>query len=72
MSEDAPVPGRGWYVLAGVIAFATVVAIGGITPENGATLIEAGADMLAVIEGVFAQSDIHAAAHRYAQLFQCM
>jgi len=49
-----------------------VVAIGGITPENGATLIEAGADMLAVIEGVFAQSDIHAAAHRYAQLFQCM
>ena len=46
-----------------------VVAIGGITPENGATLIEAGADMLAVIEGVFAQSDIHAAAHRYAQLF---
>ena len=48
-----------------------IVAIGGITPENGATLIEAGADMLAVIEGVFAQSDIHAAAHRYAQLFQC-
>lgn len=49
-----------------------IVAIGGITPENGAALIEAGADMLAVVEGVFAQPDIHAAAHRYAQLFQCM
>ena len=46
-----------------------IVAIGGITPENGAALIEAGADMLAVIEGVFAQPDIHAAARRYAQLF---
>lgn len=46
-----------------------VVAIGGITPENGAALIEAGADMLAVIEGVFAQADIRAAARRYAQLF---
>ena len=47
-----------------------VVAIGGITPENGATLIEAGADMLAVIEGVFAQPDIRAAARRYTRLFQ--
>ena len=46
-----------------------VVAIGGITPENGATLIEAGADMLAVIEGVFGQPDIRAAAQRYADLF---
>ena len=46
-----------------------IVAIGGITPENGATLIEAGADMLAVIEGVFAQPDIRAAARCYVQLF---
>lgn len=47
-----------------------IVAIGGITPENGAALIEAGADMLAAIEGVFAQSDIRAAARRYADLFR--
>lgn len=47
-----------------------VVAIGGITPENGAVLVEAGADMLAVIEGVFAQPDIRAAAQRYAELFR--
>jgi len=46
-----------------------IVAIGGITPENGASLIAAGADALAVIEGVFGQTDVRAAAERYAQLF---
>ena len=46
-----------------------VVAIGGITPENGAALIAAGADALAVIEGVFGQADIRAVAERYARLF---
>ena len=30
-----------------------IVAIGGILPENGALLLEAGADLLAVIGGVF-------------------
>jgi thiamine-phosphate pyrophosphorylase len=47
-----------------------VVAIGGITPENGASLIAAGADALAVIEGVFGQADVRAAAERYARLFK--
>ena len=47
-----------------------VVAIGGITPENGAALIDAGADMLAVISGVFAQPDVAAASRRYACLFE--
>jgi thiamine-phosphate pyrophosphorylase len=46
-----------------------VVAIGGITPENGAALISAGADSLAVIQGVFKQTDIRQAAYRYALLF---
>ena len=46
-----------------------VVAIGGITAENGATLIEAGADMLAVVQGVFGQPDIRQAARQYADLF---
>jgi thiamine-phosphate pyrophosphorylase len=46
-----------------------LVAIGGITPENGASLLAAGTDALAIIEGVFAQTDIRAAASRYAQLF---
>ena len=30
-----------------------IVAIGGITPQNGGTLIEAGADALAVITALF-------------------
>lgn len=46
-----------------------VVAIGGITPDNGVELLAAGADILAVIDGVFAQPDIEAAARRYARLF---
>jgi thiamine-phosphate pyrophosphorylase len=46
-----------------------IVAIGGITPDNGAALLAAGADALAVIEGVFGQADIRAAAARYARLF---
>ncbi len=46
-----------------------IVAIGGITPDNGAALIAAGADALAVIEGVFGQADVRAAAARYARLF---
>ena len=46
-----------------------LVAIGGITPENGAPLIEAGADMLAVIQGVFGQSDIRQACHSFSALF---
>lgn len=47
-----------------------IVAIGGITPENGYELVTAGADCLAVISGVFAQPDVRVAAQRYAQLFQ--
>jgi thiamine-phosphate pyrophosphorylase len=46
-----------------------LVAIGGITPENGAVLIAAGADALAVISGVFATPDVEAAARRYVSLF---
>jgi thiamine-phosphate pyrophosphorylase len=45
------------------------VAIGGITPDNAAALIEAGADALAVINGVFGQDDPAAAARRFARLF---
>jgi thiamine-phosphate pyrophosphorylase len=47
-----------------------LVAIGGITPANGRTLIEAGADLLAVIHGVFGQPDVRAAAQAYAALFK--
>lgn len=46
-----------------------LVAIGGITPQNGGLLIAAGAQMLAVVTGVFAQPDITAAARAYTNLF---
>lgn len=48
-----------------------LVAIGGITPENGGPLIAAGADLLAVIHGVFGAADAGAAAAAYARLFDC-
>lgn len=45
-----------------------IVAIGGITVQNGAQLIEAGADALAVISAVFAAADIQQAARQFAEL----
>lgn len=35
-----------------------IVAIGGINAQNGASVIEAGADMLAVIHSLFGQQDV--------------
>jgi thiamine-phosphate pyrophosphorylase len=46
-----------------------IVAIGGITPENGATLLDAGVDLLAVIRGVFGHDDPGESAREYAILF---
>ncbi len=47
-----------------------IVAIGGILPENGPTLLKAGADLLAVIGGVFNQKDPRLAAQQFQKLFQ--
>ena len=47
-----------------------LVAIGGITPDNGADLLRAGADLLAAIDGVFGQADIEVAARSYTELFE--
>ncbi len=46
-----------------------VAAIGGITPERGALLIANGADMLAVVHGLFGQKEIYSAGQRYSELF---
>ncbi|MGH8163677.1 MAG: thiamine phosphate synthase [Rhodanobacteraceae bacterium] len=46
-----------------------LVAIGGITADNGRPLIEAGADYLAVISALFGASDIRAIARRLTDLF---
>jgi len=45
------------------------VAIGGITPDNTRSLIEAGADLVAVIGGVFEADDPIAAVHAYHRCF---
>lgn len=47
-----------------------IVAIGGITPENGGILLAAGADVLAAVHGVFGQPDPEAAARRYTALWR--
>lgn len=45
------------------------VAIGGITPDNAPQLVAAGADMVAVISGVFDAPDPAAAARAYRACF---
>jgi thiamine-phosphate pyrophosphorylase len=45
------------------------VAIGGITPDNAAPLIDAGAQFIAAISGVFGASDIAGASRMYTNLF---
>lgn len=46
-----------------------ICAIGGITLNNAAPLINAGADMLAVISDVFGQNDVLTASKDFQQLF---
>lgn len=46
-----------------------IVAIGGITPENGKILLEAGANMLAVVDGIFGQADILTASQAFRPFF---
>lgn len=46
-----------------------LVAIGGITPDNGGSLIDAGADYLAVISAVFGAADVRGAAQSFTDLY---
>ena len=45
------------------------VAIGGITPDNAASLVGAGADYLAVISALFGAADVRAAAQTFTDLY---
>ena len=47
-----------------------IVAIGGITPDNSASVLSAGADMIAVISGIFAQQDPQQALKSYLNILQ--
>lgn len=66
---DAPPAGLALLREARARLHVPICAIGGITPANGAALVEAGAGMLAAVEGVFGVSDIAGAARAYARLF---
>ncbi|MGJ4729063.1 thiamine phosphate synthase, partial [Luteimonas sp. SDU101] len=48
---------------------ATRVAIGGITVDNAPALVAAGADLVAVVSGVFGADDPAAAARAYLRVF---
>jgi thiamine-phosphate pyrophosphorylase len=48
---------------------APIVAIGGITQQNGAELVRAGADSLAVISALWDAPDIEASAKEFSTLF---
>lgn len=47
-----------------------ICAIGGLDASNAKQVYEAGADMIAVINGVFGQTDIEAASAHIARLFR--
>ena len=47
-----------------------IVAIGGVTVNNAAELIEAGADAVAVVRAVFEAEDIMYAAKNFSKLFE--
>jgi len=47
-----------------------IVAIGGIDVDNAQVLLDAGADFLAVVSGIFGQTDVRAAAESYHVLFR--
>lgn len=47
-----------------------IVAIGGITPENGKQIIDTGIDFLAIISGLYSAPDTIKAVKRYKNLFE--
>lgn len=51
-------------------ARAAIIAIGGITPQNAAPIIQAGADSIALISALFESRDIQAAAAQCQALFE--
>ena len=47
-----------------------IVAIGGITMNNADSLIKAGADAIAVIHGLFQQTDVEVTARSFSEMFK--
>ncbi len=66
---DAPLAPMELLSSAKAVLTCPIVAIGGITPGNGAVLLDAGADLLAVIDGIFSHQNPSRAVRHYARLF---
>ena len=47
-----------------------VCVIGGMNADNAAPLVKLGADMVAVVSGVYFQEDPEIAAHGFVKLFK--
>ena len=67
---DAPRASLDLLREAAPVIHVPLVGIGGITLANAASLLDAGADSLAVLSAVFDAPDIRAAAHELNQLFE--
>lgn len=66
---DAPEAGLATLRRARQIFTLPLCAIGGITPEKAGVLIDAGANLIAAVEGVFGARDVRAAAASYVAVF---
>ena len=66
----APVASIGLFKQAKAQLHIPAVAIGGITLENAQSVIEAGADSIAVINAIFNADDVKLAAQHFAHLFK--
>jgi thiamine-phosphate pyrophosphorylase len=55
---------------AGLVPRPALVAIGGITPENAGVLVDAGCDLLAVIQSLFGAPDPGAVAGQFRRLYE--
>ncbi len=69
---NAPVAGLDLFTRAKTDLAVPCVAIGGITLENAAKLIESGADAIAVISALFNAVDIAKTSQQFTQMFQAV
>lgn len=66
---DAPAASLDTLRAARATLAAPICAIGGVTPDNARLVIDAGADLVAAVDGVFGAHDIEAAARAYVRAF---
>ena len=67
---NAPVAGLGLFVKAKNELNIPAVAIGGITLQNAPSVIQAGANVIAVINAIFSANDVKLASQQFSLLFK--